>query len=53
MNITINDKGQGFVEYALILIIVAISALIVLALFGEQINDFYIFIRDELIAAIQ
>ena len=53
MNITINEKGQGFVEYALILIIVAIGALIVLALFGEQINDLYIFIRDELIATIQ
>lgn len=44
------EEGQGFVEYALILVIVAIGCLIILTFFGEEVNNFFIFIRDNLIA---
>lgn len=43
------EEGQGFVEYALILIIVAIGAPIVLAFFGEEVNEIYHYIKVEII----
>ncbi len=36
-----HDTGQGLVEYALILILVALAAIIILALFGTAIGNIY------------
>ncbi|MGO9179212.1 MAG: Flp family type IVb pilin [Candidatus Limnocylindrales bacterium] len=33
-----SEEGQGFVEYALILVLVAIVAIVALSLFGGQIS---------------
>ena len=35
------ERGQGLVEYALILILAAIVVIVVLGVFGERIRDFY------------
>jgi pilus assembly protein Flp/PilA len=35
------EKGQGFIEYALILIIVAVLVIVVLALIGPQIGRMF------------
>jgi hypothetical protein len=35
------ERGQGLVEYALILMLAAIVVIVVLGLFGERIRDFY------------
>jgi pilus assembly protein Flp/PilA len=35
------ERGQGLVEYALILILAAIVVIVVLGLFGERIRNFY------------
>ncbi len=35
------DTGQGLVEYALILVLVALAAIIVLALFGNAVGNIY------------
>ena len=35
------ERGQGLVEYALILVLAAIVVVIVLGLFGERIRNFY------------
>ena len=34
------DEGQGLVEYALILVLVAIVVLVILALLGPKLGDF-------------
>ena len=34
-------KGQGFVEYALIMLLVALVVIVVLAMFGPQVGDMY------------
>ena len=36
-----HDTGQGLVEYALILVLVALAAIIILALFGSAIGNIY------------
>ena len=36
-----NDRGQGMVEYALILILVAIVVIVILALFGPAIGNMF------------
>jgi hypothetical protein len=35
------QRGQGLVEYALILILAAIVVIVVLGIFGERVRDFY------------
>jgi pilus assembly protein Flp/PilA len=37
----LNDRGQGLVEYALILMLVAVIVLIVLALFGPAVGNMF------------
>ena len=34
-------KGQGFVEYALVMLLVALVVIIVLALLGPQVGNMY------------
>ena len=36
-----NEKGQGMVEYALIIVLVAVVLIIVLALVGSQISNVF------------
>ena len=38
MTLIQKNKGQGIIEYALILVLIAILVLIILALFGESIG---------------
>jgi pilus assembly protein Flp/PilA len=40
MSFSPNEKGQGLVEYALILILLIIIVLVVIRLFGPSISDF-------------
>ena len=42
------DEGQGLVEYALILVFVAIVVLVILGLFGTEIGNTYSTITQEL-----
>jgi pilus assembly protein Flp/PilA len=35
------EKGQGLVEYALILVLVAIVVIVMLALFGSAVGNMY------------
>ncbi len=37
----INEKGQGLVEYALILVLVAVVVIVVLALLGPAIGNVF------------
>lgn len=41
MDITQYQKGQGLVEYALILILVAVAVLVILALLGPAIGNMF------------
>ncbi len=40
MSFSPNEKGQGLVEYALILILLIIIVLVIIRLFGPSISDF-------------
>ena len=42
------EKGQGLVEYALILVLVAIVVIVVLAILGPSINNIFRNIIDAL-----
>ena len=42
------EKGQGLVEYALIILLIALVLIVVLAAVGSQLNEFF----ERLIAAI-
>jgi pilus assembly protein Flp/PilA len=35
------NKGQGLVEYALILVLVVVIAIVILALMGNNLSNFY------------
>ena len=37
----LNEKGQGFVEYALIMLLVALAVIIILALLGPAIGNIF------------
>jgi pilus assembly protein Flp/PilA len=39
--IRFKEKGQGFVEYALIMLLVALAVIIILALLGPAIGNLY------------
>lgn len=41
MNINTNEEGQGLVEYALILVLVAIVVIAALSLLGTEINEIF------------
>ena len=41
-----NDRGQSLAEYALIVALIVIVALVALSLFGTQINDILSIIAD-------
>lgn len=34
-----DDRGQGMIEYALILILVAITVIVILSVVGSQVNN--------------
>jgi len=42
------EKGQGLVEYALILVLVAIAVIVALSLLGGKVSDVFDNIRDAL-----
>ena len=42
------EKGQGLVEYALILVLVAVVVIVVLGLLGDEINNVFNDIITEL-----
>lgn len=42
------EKGQGLVEYALILVLVSIVVIIVMGLMGEQISGIFQTVTDTL-----
>jgi pilus assembly protein Flp/PilA len=35
------EKGQGLIEYALILVLIAVVVIVVLSIMGEQINNVF------------
>ena len=41
MLFAVSERGQGFVEYALILMLVVIVVIVVLAIFGPAIGNMY------------
>ena len=45
------EKGQGLVEYALILVLIAIVVIVVLGLLGDEVSGVFQKIVDELGAA--
>lgn len=44
MILSIREKGQGTIEYGLLIILIAIILILVLALLGSQISNFYSYI---------
>ncbi len=42
------ESGQGLVEYALILLLVALALIVLLTIFGSEISDVYANIVDNL-----
>lgn len=50
--IATREKGQGLVEYALILVLVAVVVVGLLALAGTSLQDTYDHVQTELSAAI-
>lgn len=41
MLFAIKEKGQGLVEYALILVLIAIAVIIVLGLLGDEVSEVF------------
>jgi Flp pilus assembly pilin Flp len=44
----VNDRGQSLAEYALIVSLIVIVALVALTFFGTQINDILSIIADQI-----
>ena len=42
------EEGQGLVEYALILVLVALAAIVMMGLLGDQVGAIFTRITDEL-----
>jgi Flp pilus assembly pilin Flp len=42
------EEGQGLVEYALILVLVAVAVIAILVVFGEQLAAFYQYAIDQI-----
>ena len=45
-----SEEGQGLVEYALIIVLIAIVVIVALGLLGEQVENVFEFITTELSA---
>ena len=43
-----NEKGQGLVEYALILVLIAVVVIVVLALLGPAVGDVFSTIMNKI-----
>jgi pilus assembly protein Flp/PilA len=43
-----NEFGQGLVEYALILLLVALALIIILTVFGQEVSEVYSNIIDNI-----
>lgn len=43
-----NEKGQGLVEYALIIVLIAIVVIVALGFLGDEITNVFETITDEL-----
>ncbi len=41
MSFVLNDRGQGLVEYALIMLFVALAVIVILALLGPFVGNLY------------
>lgn len=39
MLLIVNEKGQGLVEYALILVLIALVVIVAVSLFGQGLNN--------------
>lgn len=48
MDIKEREEGQGMVEYALILVLVSVIAIVALGAIGTNVNAVFIKIKDEL-----
>ncbi|NOY98609.1 MAG: pilus assembly protein [Chloroflexi bacterium] len=48
MRPVLNEKGQGLVEYALILVMIAIVVFVVLALLGPQVGNLFTDVNSEI-----
>ena len=44
----LREEGQGLVEYALILILIAVAIVITMSLLGEQLGVFFSQVTDKL-----
>ena len=42
-----DEDGQGLVEYALIILLIALVVIGAVRLFGEQLNNTFVYIREE------
>ena len=51
LSLTSNNKGQGLVEYALILVLIAIVVFAALQLFGVKLNNTYEDVNSEVTRA--
>jgi pilus assembly protein Flp/PilA len=45
------EKGQGLVEYALILVLIAVVVIVILGVLGDQINNVFSSISSSLTGA--
>ena len=43
-----NEKGQGLVEYALILVLIAVAVAGFVGIFGQQLNNTFVEITNQL-----
>ena len=50
MNIKISERGQGYTEYALILVIVSLVAVVLAALIGEQVVEWLQTVYDWIVS---
>ncbi len=40
------EEGQGLVEYALLILFIALAAVTAVMLFGERVGELYVIMRD-------
>ena len=45
---TITEKGQGLVEYALIIVLIALVVILAVTLFGTTLSNTFNFITDQI-----
>lgn len=49
-NLFVDEEGQGLVEYALILVLIAIVVIAALSFLGEKVNDTFQNIGQQLVS---